>query len=241
LFPYVHTFDASPEKASPLIILQNEERSVRHKKDRHNDETGIESSKIGSVGGLEVTRELVKRAGAKLVGLHAQRSQLQKRIRALHYLLKTKDTEFVHSAQTGRSVHRESVKPTINRHERSKIKTASETAAISRIDSKRRARGSALPGVSIELRRACRIALMETDHPQPCEQILRRIHRRKSVCMGHFRDPVIAVTQELRAMLADGEVIQTRNKQLWQMNRDAIRLIIPTNLQASEQVDSTDG
>src|SRR4051812_22112316 len=38
---------------------------------------------------LEMTHQLVRRAETKLVGLHANRSQLRRRIRALHYLLKT--------------------------------------------------------------------------------------------------------------------------------------------------------
>jgi hypothetical protein len=64
---------------------------------------------------------------------------------------------------------------------------------------------------------------MESDRPQCCERILQRIRKRESVCVEGFHDPVIAVAQELRAMLADGEVIQKRDNQLWQLNRDSPR------------------
>jgi hypothetical protein len=65
---------------------------------------------------------------------------------------------------------------------------------------------------------------METDRPQSCEQILQRIRRRESACIESFRDPTIAITQELRKMLADGEVIQKESSQLWQLNRDSGRV-----------------
>lgn len=176
---------------------------------------------IGFAGGLRVTHDLVKQAEAKLVALHSNRSQLGRRIKALRYLLKAIDTECVHSRPTELHLHPEAVKSTINYHERSKCEMDSKTAAISPIATKEaRVAGPALTEVSTKLRRACRIALMESDRPQYCEQILERIHRRESVCIQGFRDPVIAVAQELRAMLADGEVIQKTNKQLWQLNRD---------------------
>jgi hypothetical protein len=201
---------------------------VPDKKSQHNNETGGESPmkgqkapKFGFAGGLIMTHDLVKQAEAKLVALHSNRSQLGRRIRALHYLLKTIDTECVHSRPTEPYLRPEAVKSKTNHHERSKFETDSETAAISPIATKEtRAAGPALTETSTKLRRACRIALMESDRPQYCEQILQRIHRRESVCIQGFRDPVIAVAQELRAMLADGEVIQQTNKQLWQLNRE---------------------
>jgi hypothetical protein len=62
---------------------------------------------------------------------------------------------------------------------------------------------------------------MESDRPQRCEQILQRIRRRESVCVDGFDDPAIAIAQELGEMLADGEVIQKKDNQLWQLNRDS--------------------
>jgi hypothetical protein len=237
LSPYVHIFDASPEKAFHFTNpVKRGNAMCPTKRVKHNNGTGGESPmkqkapKFGFAGGLSMTRDLVKQAEAKLVALHSNRSQLGRRIRALHYLLKTIDTECVHlktidtecvhSRRTELYLRPEAVKSKTNHHERSKFETDSETAAISPIATKEtRAAGPALTETSTKLRRACRIALMESDRPQYCEQILQRIHRRESVCIQGFRDPVIAVAQELRAMLADGEVIQQTNKQLWQLNR----------------------
>jgi hypothetical protein len=66
---------------------------------------------------------------------------------------------------------------------------------------------------------------MESDRPQPCDQILQRIQRRESVCIDGLPNPEIAVAQELRAMLADDEVISKKDNELWQLNRDSNRFV----------------
>jgi hypothetical protein len=181
------------------------------------------SQKNGSgAGDLEVTHDLVKRAEAKLIGLHANRSQLRRRIRALHYLLKTLDTECSLSTSTDSLSHPGAGESKINHDERPGFERDSDTAATSSIATKEPTTGApAVIEVSSELRRACRIALMESDRPQCCEQILQRIRRRESVCIKGFHDPMIAIAQELRKMLADGEVIQKKDNQFWQLNRDS--------------------
>jgi hypothetical protein len=65
---------------------------------------------------------------------------------------------------------------------------------------------------------------MESDRPQSCEQILQRIRRRESVCVVGFRDPMAAIAQALRKMLAAGEVLQKKDSQLWQLTRDSGRV-----------------
>lgn len=184
---------------------------------------GSASPKNGSgAGDLEVTHDLVKRAEAKLIGLHANRSQLRRRIRALHYLLKTLDTECSLSKSMDQLSHPAAGESKINHDERSGFERDSDSAATASIATKETTAGAAaLTGVSSELRRACRIALMESDRPQCCEQLLQRIRRRESVCVQGFHDPMIAIAQELRKMLADGEVIQKKDNQFWQLNRDA--------------------
>jgi hypothetical protein len=155
---------------------------------------------------LDVTHQLVRRAETKLVELHANRSQLRRRIRALHYLLRTLETTFSPFNPADLGLYQAAQKSRSNLEESSDIDKNSDTA------------------VPTELRRACRIALLESDRPQDCEQILQRIRRRESVCISGFHDPIIAIAQELRQMLADGEVIQKKDTQLWQLNRDSGRV-----------------
>jgi hypothetical protein len=194
---------------------------VRHKNIQYDGWAGGETT----ADKLDLTPDLVRRAETKLVGLHVNRSQLRRRIRALHYLLRTLDTKLSLSKLTAPALHPEAGKSNFNHDERSKLERHSGTADISPFGSMNTTIVSAVIGVSTELRRACRIALMESDRPQPCEQILQRIRRRESVCIDGFPDPEIAVAQELRAMLADGEVISKKDNQLWQLNRDSNRSV----------------
>jgi hypothetical protein len=206
---------------------------VRHKNRRDEGRAGgdITPGSTGlsldgsTAGGLEVTHHLARRAETKLVGLHTNRSQLRKRIRALHYLLKTLKTVFSPSESPDPGLNHRAQKSRFNHDESSEFERNSDTPVTSRTESRETMTGGrVMTEVSTELRRACRIALMESDRPQACEQILQRIHRRESVYIAGFHDPMIAIAQELRKMLADGEVIQKKDGQLWQLNRDPGRL-----------------
>jgi hypothetical protein len=181
-----------------------------------------ETSKEAISGeGLEVTHQLVSRAETKLIRLHASRSQLRKRIRALQYLLKTLETRFSTFNSPNPGLYPGAQEPNSNQ-DASEFERNLDSAVTARTFVRQSAMSE--PEVaeeSTELRRACRIALMESDKPQGCEQILRRIRRRESVCIEGFADPVIAIAQELGEMLTDGEVIQKKDNQLWQLNRDS--------------------
>lgn len=192
---------------------------MRHKNIQYDGGTGGEIT----ADRLDLTPDLVRRAETKLVGLHANRSQLRRRIRALHYLLRTLDTKFSLSKLTEPPSHLEARKSNFNHDQRSERNSG--TAGTSPFGPTNTTIVSAAIGVSTELRRACRIALMESDRPEPCDQILQRIQRRESVCIDDFHDPEIAVAQELRAMLADGEVISKKDNELWQLNRDSNRSV----------------
>jgi hypothetical protein len=194
---------------------------VRHKNIQYDGGAGGETT----ADKPDLTPDLVRRAETKLVGLHANRSQLRRRIRALHYLLRTLDTKLSLSKLTAPASHPKARKSNFNHDQRSEVERNSGTAGISSFGSINTTTVSAVIGVSTELRRACRIALMESDRPQSCEQILQRIQRRESVCIDGFPDPEIAVAQELSAMLADGEVILKKDNELWQLNRDSNRLV----------------
>ena len=202
-----------------------------HKDSRDEDREGSDmlkgSTKLsagGSAsGGLEVTHQIVTRAETKLVGLHANRSQLRRRIRALHYLLKALETVSSPFDCPHPGLDRAAQKSTVSHDESNQ--RSSDPAVTSRAGSKELMTGTpVVTGISTELRRACRIALMESDRPQTCEQVLQRIRRRGSVCVEGFHDPMIAIAQELRKMLADGEVIQKKDSHLWQLNRDSVRV-----------------
>lgn len=56
-----------------------------------------------------------------------------------------------------------------------------------------------------ELRRACRIALMEAAQPQTVNQIVERIARRESFSFGKELNPEIAVAFELSCLVHEGE------------------------------------
>lgn len=203
---------------------------MRHKNSRDEGQAGSDimpgstelSKDSFKPSGLDVTHQLVSRAETKLVGLHANRSQLRRRIRALHYLLKRFETVFSSSDffDSGLQSAPQESKP--DHDGSSEFERSSDAAFTLRTRSKgMTANKLSVTEVSTALRRACRIALMESDRPQSCEQILQRICRRESICVEGFDDPMIAIAQELRKMLADGEVIQKKESQLWHLNRDS--------------------
>lgn len=141
---------------------------------------------------VETVRDIVKRAEAKLSSLQAHRTFLRKRLRALHHLANT-------FATTGTSAagffSRESSK---------------ESAPVR----------NQLPETSINLRRACRIALIETEHAT-AEEILKRICSRGSMSFPDSEDGLAVVTAELNQMLNDGEadVVESETARCWKLNR----------------------
>jgi hypothetical protein len=158
---------------------------------------------------VEMIREMVKRAEAKLSSLQSRRTQIRRRLQALHHLsrivagiaipsIDDLDFEAHHSAKQ-------------------QALTKGETQSL--IDEPSRyALGQAK---SSPLRRACRIALMESDEAESYTQILQRITRRESVSFKDHRNPLQEVTAELNRMVADCEAITfgVGNAQRWQLNR----------------------
>jgi hypothetical protein len=162
---------------------------------------------------IEMIREMAKRAGAKLSSLQAHRTQIRRRIQALHHLSRTVAVEIAVSPLedcafgAGHSVKEQA--PTGFRKQGS-------------IERNERVLHKSEPSV---LRRACRIALMETDEAEFCTQILQRITRRQSVSFRSYGDSVPEVTAELNRMVAEGEAITlcTGHAQQWQLNRSKNR------------------
>ena len=161
---------------------------------------------------VEMIREMVRRAEVKLSSLQARRTHISRRIQALHHLSRTLaagikiqllddcGSEADHSVkeQTLTGFGRQS---SIERTDRAPHE--SESSA---------------------LRRACRIALMESDGAECCTQIQQRICRRQSLTFKNDSNSMQEVTSELNRMVADGEaiVVLAGDAHHWQLNRSRI-------------------
>jgi hypothetical protein len=69
-----------------------------------------------------------------------------------------------------------------------------------------------------DLRRACRIALLETANAVSDSELLARITRRGSFCFADTDLALLAIDQELTAMAEQGEIlaINSSSQRLWQ-------------------------
>jgi len=69
-----------------------------------------------------------------------------------------------------------------------------------------------------DLRRACRIALLETANAVSDSELLARIIRRGSFCFADNDSALLAIDQELTAMAEQGEVspIDGSSQRMWQ-------------------------
>ena len=158
---------------------------------------------------IEMVCEMVRRAESKLSSLQSHRTHIRRRIQALHHLSralvsKTATSQFEDFAlETGHPVEEH-------------VPDGFEQQA-----SLRRSERAAHKSDSSALRRACRIALMETDEAESCAQILQRITRRQSVSLKSYAESVQEVTTELNRMVAEDEAITflTGDTQQWQLNR----------------------
>jgi len=139
---------------------------------------------------LETIREMAKRAEAKLLALNSRRADIRRRIKALHHLSIAFATERVYAPP-------------------SDLETAAKPVK-ERADGRVNKKSSSVTDRQVEmsaLRRACRIALMETQSAECVAQILQRINRRQSVLFSSGEDPIRSVTEELQRMTRDDEVI----------------------------------
>jgi len=160
---------------------------------------------------VEMIREMVRRAETKLSILHSRKTQICRRIQALHHLSRTVAVAntvppFEDFAFDAAATPPEEQASTIFETP-SSISQTNENAL--------RESGSS------SLRRACRIALMECDQAEFTAQILQRIARRGAISIKIYADSVHEVTAELNRMVADGEAITfgAKETQRWQLNR----------------------
>jgi hypothetical protein len=151
---------------------------------------------------VETVHEIVQRAAGKLSVLQARRTHIRKRIQALLHLSRALSED----AAISRSSRSEKVAIAID---------SSRSAPLEgnvRLD-----RTSASGG----LRRACRIALIETDDAECAEQILERIRKRNSVSLENLADPLAAIAVELNRMANEREACRYSEGEIerWQLRR----------------------
>ena len=151
---------------------------------------------------VETVHEIVQRAAGKLSVLQARRTHIRKRIQALLHLSRALSED----AAISRSSRSEKVTIAIG---------SSRSAPLEgnvRLD-----RTSASAG----LRRACRIALIETDDAECAEQILERIRKRNSVSLENLADPLAAIVVELNRMANEREACRYSEGEIerWQLRR----------------------
>jgi hypothetical protein len=160
---------------------------------------------------VEMIREMVRRAETKLSILHSRKTQICRRIQALHHLSRT-----VAAAHTAPAFEDLVFDVTTPRHEE-QASTIFENPSSTSETNENALRESG----SSSLRRACRIALMECDQAEFTTQILQRIARRGAISINVHADSVHEVTAELNRMVADGEAITfgAKDTQRWQLNR----------------------
>ena len=132
----------------------------------------------------DIVRDLVRRAESKLAELEARKQYLRRRLQALRFLA-------VHAAENRSGERQDNLAPPLS---------------SSVTDATRAASGEDSGKVTTRLRRACRIALMESDEPQTSGQIYQRISKRGSLSFQSSIDPLHAISAELQLMVKDSEI-----------------------------------
>jgi hypothetical protein len=141
---------------------------------------------------LDVVRDLVKRAEMKLSVLQSNRAQILRRLHALRYLATVTARPLKADADVS-SIS----SPAIVRSGRMPSRANKRPDDLVRLS---RSQAS-------NLRRACRIALMESERAESSPQIYKRIAMRGSFSFESYSDPPKAIEQELKKMAEDDEVI----------------------------------
>ena len=159
------------------VRCHNAEMSLREK--GH----GEQSAGSGSIG------DVVQRAEAKLALLQAKRQHIRRRLQALRYL-----TNHAEERVDEVPPKKYATRPTrTGDHAQDTITRSKYLPQIS--DSQSR------------LRRACRIALLESQRPQNCVEICQRINRRGSWSFASYTDALEIIATHLQAMVEDAEIL----------------------------------
>jgi hypothetical protein len=141
-----------------------------------------------------LAREIVMRAKARLAELETQRERIRRRIQALRFL----------------SNHRRDRVTWLGERDTSKsgrIRRSSPNKPARASDAPLTVAPQLIPAQVSALRRACRIALLETEHPQSCMEIHERIIKRGSLDLSRYENPIVLLTLQLKSMLNAGDII----------------------------------
>lgn len=136
----------------------------------------------------DMVRDLVRRAESKLEELETRRQHLRRRVQALRFL----STRSAENRGAERSDHFAPNRSGSSARDLGKLKT--------------------------RLRRACRIALLESDKPQTAAEIYQRISTRGSLSFQSSTDPLQVLSAELELMAKECEIIchVLHGEKLWQ-------------------------
>ena len=131
----------------------------------------------------DIVRDLVRRAESKLAELEARKQYLRRRVQALRFLAS-------HNRENQPAERQEHVVPHLASSDHERGRSDHES-------------GKGPTG----LRRACRIALLESDAPQTSQEIYGRISKRGSLLFQASTDPVYVISSELELMAKESEII----------------------------------
>jgi hypothetical protein len=132
----------------------------------------------------DIVRDLVQRAESKLAELEARKQYLRRRVQALRFLAG-------HNADNPPAERQESV---------TSAPSSSEHHLEQRTSDPDFGKGTT------RLRRACRIALLESEAPQTSREICQRISKRGSLLFQTSTDPVHIISAELELMAKESEI-----------------------------------
>ena len=110
----------------------------------------------------------------------------------------------------------------LSRHARADVRHLAVNPNLGEDYKRRRLRSQIKPAfprpLRVELERACRIALLETEEPVPVEVIYDRIVRRGSVMLLSYKRPFRAITLAMRTLVGLGEasLMRTGSQRRWQ-------------------------
>ena len=158
-----------------------------------------------------IVREALDQVRRNLVDLREERARVRKRIHHLRRLEKGLSSFGIAPPQEGQ-LRVEPAQPVSTQNDQHGIAQPQMIPVSAR-------RKSGNP----ELRRACRIALMETTEPEMAWQIVERIKRRGAFSFEAKSNPPAAVIDELVGMVMEGEAFRNGNDG-WGWRRDGARL-----------------
>jgi hypothetical protein len=141
---------------------------------------------------------LVSQTKRKLAELQARRAQLRQRIQTLAKMIENLTVVSEPGPTAASAAIGKGEKPFTQQR-----RSAAPRAPFANVIEMANTQSPA----NTNLRRACRIALMETEVPESCSQVCQRISKRGSFSFGPHEDSLSMVAQELNEMADEGELV----------------------------------